>query len=154
MASTAKMAIRHGLKRGVTKAAAKANPILMVLEAASSVLEAVDSCLQFCKAREHRDGLRGIIPEEQEKLRLEREKLSEELDLAKTELNASDEIRKRLGRLTLSCASAYGAVWDELHAIRTAELPDIDGFERRLDNLDESWRQFKAALEYYNDSST
>ena len=154
MASTATLAIRHGLKKGITKAVAKANPTLMVVEAASSVFKAVDSWLQFRKAREHRDGLRRIIPEEEERLRLEREKLSEELDLAKAEIDANDEIRKRLGRLTLACASAYRAVWDELHAIRTSELPDVDAFERRIDKLDESWRQFKAALDYYNDSST
>lgn len=153
MASSAKLAARHGLKKGMAKAAAKANPALMVLEAAVSVAEAVNSYLKLRQAREHRDGLRRILPHEEERLRLEREKLDAELKLAKTEIDQRKDIQRRLGELTLACASACQVMWTELHAIRSADLPDLEAFEKKLDDLEASWDQLRRALANYNDTT-
>ena len=153
MASTTKLAVKHGLKRGIAKAAAKANPPLLVLEAVGSVAEAVNSYLKLRQAREHRDGLRQILPHEEERLRLEREKLCKELEIAKTAIEQRQKIQERLGALTLICASVYRRTWDELHALRTAELPDIEAFDSTLEKLEDEWHQFQHALANYSDSS-
>ena len=153
MASTTTLAVKHGLKRGMAKAAAKASPPLLVLEAVGSVAGAVNSYLKLRQAREYRDGLRQILPYEEERLRLEREKLCEELEEAKTKIDQRQEIQKRLGALTLACASVYRTAWDELHALRTAELPDIEAFDSTLEKLEDEWRQFQHALANYSNSS-
>lgn len=153
MVSTTTLAMKHGLKRGIAKAAAKASPPLLVIEAATSVAGAVNSYLKLRQAREHRDGLRRILPYEEERLRLEREKLCKELEEAKTAIDQRREIQKRLGALTLACASAYRMTWDELQKIRTAELPDIEAFDSTLEKLEDEWRQFQHALANYSDSS-
>jgi hypothetical protein len=153
MASSAKLAMRHGLKKGMTKAVAKANPALLVIEAAVSVAEAVHSYLKLRKAREHRDGLIRILPHEEERLRLERQKLADELEMAKKEIEQHGQIQQRLGELTLACASTCRTTWAEIHAIRTFELPDIDAFERKIEKLEDAWEQLKHALANYNDTS-
>lgn len=43
MAATARLAAKHGLKAGIARAAAQANPATMVLEAVTSFAGAVDS---------------------------------------------------------------------------------------------------------------
>lgn len=153
MASSAKLAMRYGLKRGIRKAAAEANPALMVLEAAVSVAEAVNSYLKLREAREHRDGLLRILPHEEERLRLEREKLEAKLELAKVEIRQHQDIQKRLGELTLVCASACQIMWAELHVIRSADLPDVEAFDRKLDDLEDGWNQFQRALANYYDTA-
>ena len=153
MASTTKLAVQHGLKRGISKAAARANPALLVLEAVGSVAEAVNSYLKLRQAREYRDGLRQILPYEEELLQLEREKLREELEMARTAIDQRREIQGRLGTLTLVCASVYSKTWKELHAIRTAELPDIEAFEHKIEDLEDAWHQLRHALANYSDLS-
>jgi hypothetical protein len=153
LASSAKLAARHGLKKGMVKAASKANPALMVLEAAVSVAEAVNSYLKLRQAREYRDGLRRILPHEEERLRLERKKLAEELDLAKSAIDQRRDIQRRLGELTLACATACQTIWAELHAIRSADLPDLDAFDQKLGELEASWNQLRHALANYHDTT-
>jgi hypothetical protein len=153
LASSAKLAARHGLKKGVGKAAAKANPALMVLEAAVSVADAVNSYMKLRQVREHRDGLRRILPLEEERLQTERKQLAQELELAKSEIDQRGDIQRRLGELTLACASACQTIWDDLHAIRSADLPDLGAFDRKIDELEASWNQLQRALTNYNDTT-
>lgn len=153
MASTTKLAVQHGLKRGIYKATARTNPALLVLEAVGSVTKAVNSYLELRQAREYREGLRQILPYEEERLQLEREELCKELEMAKTAIDQRREIQERLGTLTRVCASACSTIWEELHAIRTAELPDIEAFEHRLEDLEGAWHELRHALANYSDSS-
>lgn len=154
MANSAKLAARYGLREGVARAAAKANPVLLVLEAAVSVAYAVDSYLTLRTAREHRDGLRRLIPQEAERLRLEREHLEEALDLARAEIDQRDKIQQRLGALALSCCEVCRLSWAELHTIRTSDLPDLNAFDTAFDALEVAWAQLQRALANFNAVST
>lgn len=153
MASAARLATQHGLKAGVTKAAGKVNPTLMVIEAAVSVLEAINSYLKLRKARAHRDGLRQVLNHEEERLRLERDKLSDQLDLAKSEIDQRQRIQRRLGELVFACAQACRSIWSELYAIRSADIPDIEAFETEVAKLEDAWGQLQRALSYYNQTA-
>ncbi|MCB9610828.1 MAG: hypothetical protein H6722_00010 [Sandaracinus sp.] len=153
MRTAAKLATKHGLKKGLAEAAAKANPALMVLEAAVSVADAVNSYLKLREAREHRDGLRRLLPHEADRLQLERDKLENELELAKAQIDQRARVQGRLGALVLACSSAYSAAWKELQAIRSSDLPDIEAFDRKLEGLDESWEQLRRALANYAEST-
>jgi len=153
MASSAKLATRHGLKKGLTKAAAKANPPLLVIEAAVSVAEAVNSYLKLRAAREHRYNLRRLIPHEEERLQLEHKQLAEQLDLAKEEIIQKKEIQRRLGELVLVCGRACRTTWTELHAIRLSDLPDLEAFDSQLRSLENAWTDLRRALENYNETS-
>lgn len=153
MASSAKLAAKHGLKRGLSKAAAKANPALMVIEAAGSVAEAVNSYLQLRKAREHQEGLQRIIPYEEERLRLERQQFAEQLDLAKEEIAQKGDIQRRLGELVLACGRACSTTWNELHAIRASDLPDLEAFDHQLRTLENAWSDLQHALQNFNDTT-
>ena len=153
MGSSAKLAVKHGLKKGMTRAAAKANPALLVIEAAVSVGEAVDSFLKLKQAKEHRDGLRKVIPHEEERLRLEREQLAVQLEVATEEVNQKKDMQSRLGELVLVCAKTCSLEWTELHAIRSSDLPDLEAFDKHLEMLDTAWSDLRHALNNYNESS-
>lgn len=143
--------MKYGLKEGVGRAAAKMNPVLMVIEAAASVAEAVNSYLKLREAQAHRDGLQQLIPHDAEKLRLERAALNEELALAKAEIDQQMQVQQRIGALALACSSALSTAWSELEAIRSSELPDIEAFDRNLDEVDTAWQQFRHALSLYRE---
>ena len=151
MANSAKLAAKHGLKKGLSKAAAKANPTLMIIEAAEAVIKAANSYLQLRKAKEHRDGLRRLIPHEEERLRIERQQLAEQLDLAKTEITQKKDIQRRLGELVLACGKTCRTIWTELHAIRNSDLPDLEEFDAHLCTLENAWSDLQHALQNYND---
>lgn len=153
MASSAQLAAKHGLKKGLTRAAAKTNPALLVIEATVSVAEAVNSYLKLRSAREHRDGLRKIIPHEEKRLRLERQKLRVQLDLANEEIAQRKEIQRTLGELVLVCSQVLRTIWDELHAIRSSYLPDLEAFDSQLELLEKAWRDLGHALENYHETS-
>ncbi len=153
MASSAKLAAKHGLKKGLSKAAAKANPALMVIEAAVSVAEAVNSYLELRKAREHRDGLQRLIPHEEERLHLERQQLAEQLDLAKEEIAQKKDIQRRLGELVLECGRVCRTTWTELYAIRKSDLPDLEAFDKHLRTLEDAWSDLQHALQNYNETT-
>jgi hypothetical protein len=153
MANSANLAAKHGLKKGLSKAASKTNPALLVIEAAVSVAEAVNSYLQLRKAREHRDGLQRLIPHEEERLRLERQHLEEQLDLAKKEIAQNKDIQRRLGELVLACGRACRTTWTELHAIRASDLPDLENFDTQLRTLEGAWSDLQHALQNFNETS-
>ena len=153
MASSARLAAKHGLKKGLRRAAAKANPTLLAIEAAVSVVDAVSSYLNLRAAREHRDGLQKLIPYEEERLRLERQQLREQLDLAKEAIEQREDIQRRIGELALACSRVCRTTWDELEAIRSSELPDLEAFDSQLQSLENAWTDFCHVLKNYNETS-
>jgi hypothetical protein len=147
-AHAVKLASRHGLKMGIAKAAARINPVLMVIEAGVSVLGAIDSWLTLKAARAHRDGLRSTIGKEEAKLELDRRK--EELMLARANLDQELALRQRIGKINLLCAQACQEIFREMRVIRQSEIPDIDQFERLNDELEAAVTRMRGALDYYN----
>lgn len=145
-AEAAKLAARHGIKRGIDKAVAKANPALLAIEAAVSVANAVSAYLDFRASREHRDALLRILPHEATRLALEREQIQTAIGLARAELDQQAQVQERIGALALSCATACGTIWAELLAIRSAALPDIAEFERRCEALEDAWSKMQRAV--------
>lgn len=152
MAHTASMAGKYGLKKAATKAAGKVNPAFMVIEAAISVADAVNSYLKLKNARARRDGLQDFIPLESERLRLEREELLEQISLAQEQIGDKVEIQKRLALLALACGKVVRSAWDELYAIRKADLPDFQQFDDKLEDLEDVWVDFKRALYNFYES--
>lgn len=153
MESSARLAAKHGLKKGLMRASAKANPALLAIEAAVSVADAVSSYLNLRAAREHRDGLQRLLPYEEERLQLERQQLKEQLDLAKEAIDQRKDIQERLGKLTLACSRVCRMIWDELEAIRSSDLPDLESFDRQLQSLEGAWTDFRHGLKNYNETS-
>lgn len=153
MANSARLAAKYGLRKGLTKAAAKANPALLVIEATVSVAEAVNSYLKLRTARENRDSLGKIIPHEENRLRLERQKLRVQLDLAHEEIDQRKEIQRVLGELVLVCSQILRTTWDELSAIRSSDLPDLEAFDSQLQSLERAWTGLYHALENYNETT-
>ena len=151
--NTVVMASKYGLKKGMAKAAVKANPALLLLEAAVSVAEAVNSYINLKEARLHRDGMTRFIQHEGKRLELERQKLADQIALAKQELSNNRKVQQRMGELVLACSAAYRLVWDELHAIRSSDLPDLDAFDTQLIELEDVWRELQIALQYYTETS-
>lgn len=152
LSAAARLAAKHGLKKGLAKAAAGANPLLLALEAAGSVLEAVDLFIKLKQARTERDGLSEVTRQEAQALQVEREKLAEQIRLAEAELANHRNVQKRLGSLMLTCSCSLSHVWNELRAIRSADLPDIVAFDHRLDQLFITWQQLQRAQSYYYES--
>ncbi|MBC7190768.1 hypothetical protein [Marinobacter sp.] len=153
LANTVVMASKYGLKQGIGKAAAKANPALMLLEAAVSVADAVNSYLKLKEAKARRNGLSQLIPHEEKRLDLERKQLAEQIELAKKDLAQTSRLQERLGKLVLACSSAYRTAWDELHALRSSDLPDIEAFDAQLIELEDVWGELQHALQIYNETN-
>ena len=152
MATTGRLAMKSGLKAGLRKAAAKENPVVMLLEAASSVAAAISSYLELRDARTRRDGLIQLIPHEAERLRVERQTLEHNLELARAEMNQRQRLQERIGALVLTCSVAYRTTWEELSVIRASELPDVEAYERHVEELDAAWQQLRHALANFGDS--
>lgn len=147
---TAKLASRYGLKAGLTKAAAHANPAMLVLEAAVSVMDAANAWLELKAARVHRDGLRTTIPKEKAALEIDRLKLKEEIVLAREDLSQELALRERIGKINLLCARVCQEILGDMLAIRNEEIPSIDHFERLNNELEVAWTKMREALDYYN----
>lgn len=154
LVNTALMARKFGLKAGAAQAAAKANPALLVLEAAVSVADAVGSYLRLKEARAHLDGLARLIPHEKTRLELECKKLAEQIALAKAELSDKSRIQERLGKVVLACAVVYRTAWNELHVIRSADIPDVEAFDKQFIELEDVWSELQHALQNYNETSS
>lgn len=159
----AQHAARHGLRRGAAKAAAKANPALLALEAASSVLDALDSYVTLQTARTRRDGVReetrtlyaesaalaAELATLADRLRVERETLAERLAQAHESTDHDAPIRDALARVT---ATATTAVAEALHAINDAhdhDLPDLDALDALALQLPRAQRRLFDALALY-----
>jgi aspartyl-tRNA synthetase len=153
MAKSGQLAVKHGLKKGLSKAASKANPALLVIEAAASVAEAVNSFYKLSRAKEHRNGLEKLIPLEEDRLSAERDQLSEQLEMAKEEINLQKDVQRRLGELVLMCANACKTSWSELEAIRSSDLPDLEAFDEQFEKIESAWMDLRHALENYNNAS-
>lgn len=143
---------KHGVRKGAANAAAKANPVLMVLEAAASVADAVDSFLQYKASVVHRDNLKKLIPLEKERLNAERESLRLEIERIREELEVHKQMHVRLNRLVRACASNLRLAWDELENLRQADLPELDVIDQQSEQLEEAWRSFQRALAFHNES--
>lgn len=146
MAHTARHASKHGLKNAAGKAAAKANPALLIIEAAVSVADAVNSFYKLKNAKARRDGLKDYIPLESLRLKVERHKLVQQIRLAQEEIQQKVDIQQRVGELALVCGRVVKAAWDELHGIRSADIPDLQEFDVRLEQLEDAWSDFQRAL--------
>ena len=144
---------KHGLRKGLANATAKANPTLMVIEAATSVAGAIASYLQYRTAIACRDGLKKLLPLEDKRLRDEREKLRQQLDRVRADMDQRQKIQERLGQLVNACVNAVRLIWEELEMLRYEDLPDLDIIEQLTEQLDGAWHQFQAALAYYQEMS-
>ena len=154
MASSAKLATKHGLKKGLSTIPAKANPALLVIEAAVSILEAVDSCLKLKTAKERRRGLENTLPLEEGRLRTQRQQLAEQLHLAKEEVAQKMDIQKRLGQLVYVCGQALNEAFSELHTNRSSDLPDPEAFGSQLLSLESAWANLLRASQNFQETST
>lgn len=145
-------ASRHGIKEGLKKASAGANPVLMSIEAASAVLGAIDSYLKLRQARAHRDGLKALIPQEEKRLELERAALAQDIDLARKEMEQAAKVRQVVGRMTLQCVQLTRHCLDELSLIRSSDLPDARSFDSAFERLMEADQGLRRSVEYFNTS--
>lgn len=156
----ARLAVKHGLRRGVRKAATGANPALLALEAADAVLGALGSYADLKRSEATRDGLRreatairqqtSALCDEldtiHDRLQAERETLKERLDQAEERADHDDEVRRAVGRVIAACQTA---VAEALHAINDAydeDLPDLDAIDSLQRELQSAQRQFRSAL--------
>lgn len=149
MANTAIYSARHGFRQGAAKAVAKANPALLVIEAAVSVFEAINSYVSLKRAEKVRDSLAALLPKEEERLATQRMILQKQIDVAREELAREHLVREVVNKLALACAEYYGIAWKELEAIRLADLPDMAAFDTQLNQLNMAFDKFQNALALY-----
>jgi len=152
-AHAAKLASRHGFKAGVAKAAASVNPVLLVLGAAESVLDAANSWLKLKAKRAQRDGLRDLIPREEATLAVERKKLQEEITLAREDLSQEHAVRERIGKINLLCAQVCRELMREMLDVRKSDIPCIARFDQLSNEMEAAWSRMREALDYYNRST-
>ena len=74
------LASKHGLRKGLTKAAAKANPVLIVLDAAISVAKLYYFIYQDAKMLKQKETLRKELKQLLKQLQAERDKLQTDID--------------------------------------------------------------------------
>lgn len=145
--------LQHGLRQGAASAARKASPVLMVLEAAACVADAIDAYLQYRSTTVHRDHLEKLIPLEQQRLRAHRKQLATEIERTQIEMDARQPKQERLGALLKVCAQGLTLTWEGLQELREADLPDLDIIDQHTEQLEDAWRDFKRAMAYYQDST-
>jgi len=143
--------LEHGFRQGASRAAAKVSPVLMVLEAAASVADAIDSYLQYCSTKVHRDALKELIPLEEVQLRAVREQLGHEIERIRCDMGTQQHKQLRLGALFKLCAHGLRMTWEELENLRRADLPELDLIDRQTGQLEDAWHDFKRATAHYQE---
>jgi len=150
---TIKLASRFGLKAGAKKAAARLNPVTMVLDTTLSVLEAADSWLKLKNARVHRDGLAATIKKDALRLQAEREQLAGELEIAKKQLDLHMQSRKMIGELALRCARLVKDLLADMAQARREDLPDLDAIDQLSRKVEGAWDHMRLAMEQFQQIS-
>ncbi len=145
--------LKHGVRQGAASAARKVSPVLMVLEAAACVADAIDSYLQYRSATVHRDQLEKLIPLEEQRLRAIRKQLATEIERTRLSIDTQQHKQQRLGTLLKVCAEGLTLTWEALQNLREADLPELDLIDQHTEQLEDAWRDFKRAMAYYQDST-
>lgn len=153
MPQIAAQVAKHGLRNGLANVAAKANPTLMMIEAATSVAGAIDSYLQYRTAVADRDGLKKLLPLEEKRLRDERENLRQQLARVQADMDQRQRIQECLRQLVNACVNAVRLTWEELERLRHEDLPDLGAIDELTKKLEEAWHHFQAALAYSQEMS-
>ena len=148
LSSSAKLAVKYGLKEGFTKAATTTSPVGLAIDAATSVVSAIDSYNKLKTKKVHREKLKESIKLEEKRLKLIRSELSNQINIARKELSQELDIRLRLGKLTYMLAKACSLIIEELEDIRKSELPEFDVYDRKLTDLTNALLCFQDALSH------
>lgn len=149
MANTGKYAAKMGVKKGVSKAASKVNPTLLVVEAAISVVDCVKSFIDLAKAREIRDNLSRENDLLIEELATKREALEENIATAREKVEEHKKRKEVLADLVKECQDIFSESMTAFSRIRAQNLPELDQLARREQDLISSWESMKRALELY-----
>lgn len=152
MAESGKQAAKLGVRKGLSKTAAKVSGPLIVLEAIGSVIDCISSFIELSRAREVRKGLQKENPLLIKKLATERDQLRDNLDVAKKKLTTSSKKRETIAKLVKECQSLFSMSMEAFHAVRTADLPDLDRLAEIEDQVIDRWNAFKHTLELYQRS--
>jgi hypothetical protein len=152
MARTAVAVGRHGVTKGVAKAAAKVSPPMLVIEAAVAVVGAVGSFIDLASARAERDALRTLNAKLVEQLQLQRTELAGAIENAREALDQDRELREALEKVVALCRDAFSAAMRLCTAELARDLPDFSTVERNQERLVEAWGQLQRALRAYQTS--
>jgi len=149
MAQSGKHAMKLGVRKGVSKAATKVSPPLIVIDAVISVVDCISSFIELAKARTVRDGLRREVGMLTEKLAVQRDKLRDDLDVAKRQLDKRAEQKEIIAELVKECQLLFSESMKAFHILRTADLPNLGELNELEDEVIERWRALKHTLELY-----
>jgi len=151
MANTAKAMTKHGFKKGISKAATKANPALLVIEAGISILGAVSSFFDYNAAVKERNGIATVNATLEERLRLEREVFEKEIENIKGKLKNKKEIHGIIVRVVKTCQEGFSQAMIIYQEMVNADLPDLEKIEDYNEKLEEAWQRLCFALEQYHE---
>jgi hypothetical protein len=151
MANTAKAVSKYGFKKGVSKAASKANPALLVIEAGISVLSAVSSFFDYNAAVKERGGLATVNVTLDERLRLDREVFEKEIENIKGKLKNKKEIHGILIRVVKICQEGFSEAMTIYQEMVNTDIPDLEKIEDYNEKLEEAWQRLSLALEQYQE---
>ena len=154
MAQSGKLAAEHGLRKGMAKAAAKANPALLVVDTVLSIADCIHSFIQLAEAREIRDSLARENRLLVEKLKTQRQELVEQVEVARKKLDIHRERREALAGLVKTCQELFSETMKLFTEARSADLPQLEKLEMLEDRLHEDWCQLKRALNVYQGKPT
>lgn len=150
-ANTAKHATKLGLKGGAKKAASKANPALMVIEAGISVANAVQSFYALKEAKTVRKGLKEHIPKVKKRLEVERKALVEQAQMLKDDLKLKKDKQAEITKFISLTAKFYTDAVGEVEKIRASDIIDEQELDRKENELDKQWRSFQRAFRTYTE---
>ena len=139
----------HGVKKGIGKLAAKAAPPLLILEAVTSVLGAVNSFIDLAAVRKHRDSLQQSNPLLGQRLETERKVLSEQVVLAKQRLEQQERVQQVLAELVRGSQETFRAAISLYDALLDQDLPDLGSIDEAREQLEDAWGQVLRAIEVY-----
>lgn len=151
MAQSGKMAAKMGVRKGVREAAKKANPALMVIDAAISVVDCVKSFIELSKAREIRDNLRRENKLLIDKLEAQREELESNIEVAREKVEAYADRQEVIAELVRECQQIFSQSMEAFTQIRGESLPDLHQLEKQEKQLLNDWKALKDALKLYQE---
>jgi nitric oxide reductase large subunit len=147
MLKTGALVARHGLKKGLSKAASRVAPPLAILEAAVEVLRAGGAIAEWYAASKHHEGLQKMVQSLGQQLRLEREALDSAIQEARKEAEVRQDAARAVHQLLRAAHRLVGDASKALSAAQQEDLPDFTEVERLREELEDAWAGLRRALE-------
>lgn len=134
----------------IARSGAGSSPVVAALDAVGAIARCATAYLDLHAARAHRDGLKRILPLEEQRLAQQREQLKHLVALAAREIDIEAKVIQRLGEMVTVSAHVCRDLFSGLAELRDVDLPDLHAIDELQAEIDHAQHNLGRALKNLN----